>query len=296
MDWQDRYEPRRAPDPVLRLMTADDIPAAGDVLHSVGWRTDVRRWERILYWEPEGCFALDEPGRGVIGTVSTTTYGTALGWIGMMVIAGDRQKRGYGRQLMRAALDYLIARGTERIMLDASDMGRPLYESLNFRPLHKHYRWEGRASTYLGPRARRLEAGDLDAVIALDTQLYGIPRPHILTKLLEDYPGMAWVDETRGGLQGFLMARQEVGHGVYLGPWMALTAESGERLLRTALEQFQGQDVTMNVSDVNGRAMQIAERHNLRRGSGTQRMIYGDAFPVQGEPLAELSITSYATG
>ncbi|WP_119065547.1 GNAT family N-acetyltransferase [Aggregatilinea lenta] len=295
MDWQDRYQPRREPDPVLRLMTPDDVPAAGEILRSVGWTPDDRRWQRILDWEPDGCFALDEPGRGVIGTVSTTTYGTALGWIGMMVIAADRQRRGYGRQLMRAALDYLIARGTERIMLDASDKGRPLYESLNFRTLYKFNRWEGRASTYLGPRARRLEPEDVEPVIALDTQLYGIPRPHILTRLLDDFPDTAWVDETREGLQGFLLAR-EVAGGAYLGPWMARSAESAERLLRMALEQYQGQTVSMNVADINGRAMQIAERHNLRRETGPIRMIYGDAFPVQGEPLAELSITSYATG
>ncbi|MFO7543327.1 MAG: transposase, partial [Thiobacillus sp.] len=42
-----------------------------------------------------------------------------------------------GNQLMRAALDYLIARGTERIMLDASEAGRSLYAKLGFRDIGK---------------------------------------------------------------------------------------------------------------------------------------------------------------
>ncbi len=295
MDWQDRYQPRHEPDPALRLMAPEDIPAAGDVLRSVSWEADDRRWERILSWAPEGCFVLDEPGRGVIGTVSTTTYGTALAWIGMMVISADRQRRGYGRQLMRAALDTLIARDTERIMLDASDMGRPLYEALGFRPLYKVYRWEGRASTYLGPRARRMEPRDIEPVMALDARLFGTSRAHILTTLLEEFPDLAWVDEVHGALQGYILGRVGA-HGVYLGPWMADSAVSAERLLRTALEKFQGQPVTMNIPDINGRAMQTAGNHNLRRATGCTRMIYGEAFPVQGEPLAELAIGSYATG
>lgn len=295
MDWQDRYQPRRAPDPVLRRMTPDDIPAAVEVLHSIGWEGDARRWERMLYWAPDGCFVLDEPGRGVIGTVSTTPYGKALAWVGMMTVAADRQRRGFGRQLMRAALDSLIARGVERIMLDASDAGRALYESLGFRPLYKVYRWEGKASTYLGGRARRMEPGDVAAVLDLDARYFGIPREHILLRLLEEEPELAWVDEERGQLQGYLLARREP-RGAFLGPWMAGSAASAERLLRKGLEGLQGEMVTVNIPDINGRAMQIAGDHNLRRGGGCTRMIYGDAFPIQGEPLAELGIASYATG
>lgn len=295
MDWQDRYQPRRVPEPVLRRMTPDDIPAAVEVLHSIGWEGDERRWEHMLYWAPDGCFVLDEPERGVIGTVSTTPYGKALAWVGMMAVAADRQRRGFGRQLMRAALDSLIARRVERIMLDATDVGRPLYESLGFRPLYKVYRWEGKASTYLGARARRMEPDDVTAMLDLDARYFGIPREHILLRLLEEDPELAWVDEERGGLQGYLLARSGL-RGASLGPWMAGSAASAERLLRKGLERLQGQMVSVNIPDINGRAMQIAGDHNLRRASGCTRMIYGDAFPIQGEPLAELGIASYATG
>jgi len=36
--------------------------------------------------------------------------------------------------------------------------------------------------------------------------------------------------------------------------------------------------------------------HNFRRIRHSTRMIYGDATPVHGEPLAQLSVAALATG
>jgi ribosomal protein S18 acetylase RimI-like enzyme len=162
-------------------MARSDIPAAVNLFHSVGWQHQAPEWERMLHWSPDGCFVLEEAEGRIVGTVSTMPYGTTLGWIGMLVVAPDRQKCGLGQQLMRAALDHLIARGTERIMLDASEAGRSLYRKLGFRELYKVERWEGRASTYLGPRARVMRPQDIDAVLELDSVLFGVSRTPMLT-------------------------------------------------------------------------------------------------------------------
>jgi GNAT superfamily N-acetyltransferase len=295
MSWQDRYRTKREPERAIRLMTSGDIPEAVALARSIGWSQQTADWERILYWAPQGCFVMDEQDRGIIGTVSTTSYGTALGWIGLLVVAADRQEHGYGRQLMRVAMDHLIACDTERIMLDSSEAGKPLYDKMGYRALYKVERWEGRASTYLGSRSRALRSADVDAVLDLDTKLFGAARTLILKRLLEEFPQYAWIDEQRGQIGGYLLGRQ-MGSGVYLGPWMSRDSTAAERLLRTALEQLQGKTVILNIPDVNGRAMMLAADHNLRRTHHCTRMIYGDATPIQGELLAELAITSLATG
>lgn len=295
MEWHDRYAPHREPDRILRQMTPGDLPGALALSQSISWDTGLSDWQRVLFWSPEGCFVLEESGRGIIGTVTTTPYTTVMAWIGMMIIAPDRQRQGLGRQLMRAALDHLIARNTQRILLDASDAGRPLYRSLGFRELYKVERWKGKASTYLGPRARRMRSDDLSAVIALDTELFGLSRGHILIRLLDEAPALAWVDYTNKQIAGYLLGRPHAG-GVYLGPWMAWSSDSAERLLRTALEQVQGQPVSINIPDYNGRALILAENHNLRRVSACTRMIYGDAEPVAGESLTQLGIAAMAIG
>jgi GNAT superfamily N-acetyltransferase len=293
--WQDRYQTGREPDRTLRIMTEADISAADVLEVSIGWSHDPAVWERLLHWSPGGCFVIEEVDRGIVGTVTTTCYGTTLAWIGKLVVASDRRSMGFGRQLMRAALDYLIERQTERIMLDATDLGRPLYESLGFRSLYNVERWGGRASTYLGPRARRMQSDDVPAVLELDAVLFGLRRKHILTCLLEESPDLAWVDYYRGKLEGYLLG-QRTPTGVYLGPWMSWSAASAERLLLIALEQLQGESITLNIPDSNGRALILATNHNFQRIRRCTRMIYGSASPVSGESLAELSVASLATG
>ncbi|HEX3052035.1 MAG TPA: GNAT family N-acetyltransferase [Aggregatilineaceae bacterium] len=296
LSWQDRYQARREPDRRVRLMSLDDVPGALELLQKIGWNhIQHTEWDRLLHWAPDGCFVVEDASKGILATVSTTLYGTALGWIGMMVVAPEHQRQGLGRQLIRAALDHLIDRGTERIMLDATEQGRPLYEQMGFRALHKIERWEGKASTYMGARADRMRSQHLEAAAALDCRLMGMVRPHILRRLFEEFPNLAWIDIERGTVEGFLLGRK-MGAGYYLGPWMSNSAKSAEKLLLTALEQLQGQQVTLNISDQNGRGLILASDHNLRRTQYTMRMIYGNAIPISGEPLAELSIASHATG
>ncbi len=295
LSWHDRYRSVRAGERVLRRMMPDDIPAAVALAERLGWQHEADHWQRLLSWSPEGCFVLEEPEVGLVGTVSTTPYGTVLGWIGMLMVLPERQRQGLGQQLMRAALDHLIARGTQRIMLDSTDVGRALYQRLGFRPVCKIERWEGRASTYLGPRARRMRAEDRPAVLALDRTLFGLDRQHILSRLLDDYPDLAWVDYEGSDLQGFLLGHRRHGQ-VNLGPWMSLSLPAAERLLRVAFEQLQGQNVVLHLPDYNGRSLILASNHNLRRTGYCTRMIYGNAEPPQGQALAELAITSFATG
>lgn len=295
LTWQGRYQPSREPDRVLRRMTPDDIPGALALTQRVGWQKDAAHWERLLYWSPDGCFVLDEEESGIIGTVTTTPYGTALAWIGMVLVAPERQRLGLGKQLMRAALDHLIARGTERIMLDSTDAGRRLYQSMGFRAVGKIERWEGRASTYLGPRARRMTPADRGAVFALDRTAFGLDRSRILGRLMDEFPDMAWVDYQGDALEGYLLAHRH-SDSVLLGPWMSRTIASAERLLLVALEQLQGRPIVMNIPDNNGRSLILASDHNLRRVRQCTRMIYGDAMPVQGEPLTELAVGMLATG
>jgi GNAT superfamily N-acetyltransferase len=293
--WQNRYFPRHEPGHTLRKMTPADIPGAVALAHSFGWGHGPADWERLLDWSPEGCFVIEEEGRGIIGTTTTTPYGTALAWIGMVLVAQDRQRRGLGQQLMRAAMDYLIACDVARIMLDASDAGRPLYDKLGFRMLYKVERWEGRASTYLGARARALRPDDTAAVLAMDTECFGVPREHIPTRLISEFPELAWVDYDHNQLTGYLLGRRMAGQ-VYLGPWVSWSAASAERLLRIALERLQGEDVVLNIPDTNGRALILASDHNLRRQRHCMRMIYGDTEPVEGDPLAQLAVATLATG
>ncbi len=294
LSWNERYQ---APPPgrTLRYMTRDDLPGAVALTGRVGWSYDLADWTRLFDLATDGCFVIEEEGRGIIGTTTTISYGSALAWIGMVIVDPERQRQGCGRQLVRAALDHLIARATERIMLDSSPAGRPLYEQMGFRRLHHIEHWEGRASTFLGPRAARLRLDDLPALLEFDAAMFGIDRSRVLAQQVEHFPEIAWVSWSREGLQGYLLGRARA-TGVVLGPWLATSPAAAEELLRAALEQLQGKQVIMNLPDDNARAIVLAHSHNLSRSRTATRMIYRDAQPIRREPLIEYAIGSLATG
>ena len=108
---------------------AGDIDAAFALSSGEGWNQTVTDWTRLTRLEPAGCFAARDDGR-VVGAVTVTTYGSALAWIGMMVVHADYRRRGIGAALMRQALEYARDCGVAAVKLDATPAGRPLYESL----------------------------------------------------------------------------------------------------------------------------------------------------------------------
>ena len=115
----------------IRLLTDGDIGAALALQQLEGWNQTVRDWSRLLQLAPTGCFAAELDGR-LSGTVTTITYGGALAWIGMMLVAPEHRRRGIGTKLLSTALDYLQTAGIAAVKLDATPVGQPLYEGLGF--------------------------------------------------------------------------------------------------------------------------------------------------------------------
>src|SRR6266852_4773742 len=106
----------------LRRMTDSDLRAADELRRLAGWNQTIEDWRRLLRLEPRGCFVAVQNGE-VVGTVTTTTYGQALAWIGMMLVHPEHQRRGIGTRLMRQALEYLQGRGVKSVKLDATPAG-----------------------------------------------------------------------------------------------------------------------------------------------------------------------------
>ncbi len=124
----------------LRLATTEDIPAALTLCRIAGWNQLTEDWKRLLDYEPDGCFAAETEGR-LVGTVTTTRYGSGLAWIGMMLVHPDYRRRGIATMLMERSLEYLQDRGVRCIKLDATPEGQHVYEQLGFSAEWSMRRW-----------------------------------------------------------------------------------------------------------------------------------------------------------
>src|SRR5215216_3234927 len=111
-------------------MTAADVASGLRLKEQAGWNQLEADWRRLLDLQPDGCFVAEVDG-AVVGTVTTCRFGP-VGWVAMMLVDEALRGRGIGRALMVRALEDLDAHGVRSVRLDATPLGRPLYESLGF--------------------------------------------------------------------------------------------------------------------------------------------------------------------
>src|ERR1700693_678874 len=114
----------------LRLMTAADIPAALRLCGQAGWNQTAADWQRFLHFESQGSFVAERDGK-LVGTTTTTVFGE-VAWLAMVLVEQSLRGHGIGGALVRRALEFLDGQSVATVRLDATPLGRPLYERLGF--------------------------------------------------------------------------------------------------------------------------------------------------------------------
>lgn len=267
----------------LRTLTLDDVPHGLRLKEQAGWNQTAADWQRVLAFEPEGCFLAEWEGQPV-GTACTVVLGE-VAWITMVLVDPAFQRRGIGKQLTVRALEHLRARGIPTIRLDATPLGRPLYEKLGFEPEYTVVRYDGTAPGGLPPgETVPLDGPLLDEAIALDRQATGTDRSRLLRRL---------ASETPNPLIGLLREGRLVGyHGLrrgtlasHLGPVIAVDAAAGVTLLDAALAQCPAGPVFLDIPLANEPARRWALAQGLSERRRVTRMWQGRRVADQAERI-----------
>ena len=112
----------------IQPLNADQLAGALALSTLMGWNQRLEDWRRLIELAPSGCFAALDAGR-VIATAIGIDY-RHCGWIAMMLVAPEYRGRGLGARLLEAAMAAIPA--DLPIRLDATPLGRPLYERHDF--------------------------------------------------------------------------------------------------------------------------------------------------------------------
>src|SRR5579863_3423197 len=123
-----------------RCLTPADLPGAVDLSTLAGWNQTADDWAMLLDLAPQSCFLIEVEGR-VAATCTLVCYGVRLAWLGMVLTRPEHRGRGFARALVQTALDFADRRGVRSVLLDATDMGRPVYRKLGFRDQQDIERW-----------------------------------------------------------------------------------------------------------------------------------------------------------
>ena len=230
----------------VRLFSAADIPAGMRLKEAAGWNQTAADWERVVALDPDGCFAIECDGQ-VRATTTAVCFGRELAWVGMVLTDAQYRGRGFARRLMEHTLAHLRGKRMQWIKLDATDMGRPLYERLGFREEGAIERWIRPAGVV--PRHSGA-VGRLDLDAALDRQAFGADRSSLLRVL-------AGIESASIAGMGFAMGRPGA-RAAFFGPCVARSADAARELLAWFLEEHRQESVYWDILPANADAVALA--------------------------------------
>ena len=182
-------------DPIIRPLALEDLDDALRLSTAVDWNQRLDDWRMLLRLAPTGAFAAFVDVSDVSDVSDISIVGTAIGidysgfaWIAMMIVAPAYRGRGVGRRLLEAAMDAVPS--NLPIRLDATPLGRPLYQRYGFEDeaaLSRHVIDPAKlaeppvARTRPAPFAvQPLTDADLAIVVEQDRETFGGTRGAVL--------------------------------------------------------------------------------------------------------------------
>jgi GNAT superfamily N-acetyltransferase len=232
----------------LRTLTAADLSGALALSSLMGWNQRLENWRLLIELAPNGSFVALDEGR-VVGTAIGIDYG-GFGWIAMMLVHPDHRGRGVGARLLEKALTAI--RPGVPVRLDATPLGRPLYERYGFvleTSLTRHVRPANRIAPAIGAASvRPIESGDVDEIARTDRTITGGDRPALIGRIVGEAPEYAWRSTGEGpqyclGRYGRLFDQ--------IGPIVANSQQTAIVLAGAALQQVGQKSAMIDAYDEN---------------------------------------------
>jgi GNAT superfamily N-acetyltransferase len=229
-------------------LTEADLADAVALSTEAGWNQTAADWRRLLALGDCRAGRLD--GR-LVATATAVEYPGEARWIGMVLVSRAWQRRGFGT----AMLEEIV--GDVPGGLDATELGRPLYERLGFVAVAPIDRWVGtlRVDEPSG-RVEPLRSHLLDA-LDLDRRACGVDRSGLLGHLAGEAGVRQWVALEGGGVVGLACLRPGREHW-HLGPITCRDSSVLRTLLAAAAQHLGEATVLVDAIRDEARAAVLA--------------------------------------
>ncbi len=220
----------------IRPLAEGDVEGALGLSAASGWNQRAADWHMLLQIAPSGSFAAVDGDR-IVGTAIGIDYGR-FGWIAMMLVDPAYRRQGVGARLLEAAMGAVPPELPLR--LDATPLGRPLYEHYGFEleaSLTRHVRPAGTPPPAApGGEVRPLTESDVTEVMRSDDRISGAHRHGAIRWAFADSPHYAWIADPPGESPRYCLGR---GGRLFdqVGPIVADRTESAIALATAAISQ-----------------------------------------------------------
>jgi len=256
----------------IRRMTLGDLPFAVSLTDVENWAYVEEDFDRLLGYEPEGCF-IAEVEKQPVGLTTATSYGP-VAWIGNVIVDEEFRGTGVGAQLVRTAVDYLASVGVKTVHLTSYMNTIRFYERLGFRQEFPVSTMSIATAGFDSPDVDVAKETDLEQIAALDAAYFGGDRSRIIRRMWRDFPRLLLMTDVPAGYVIATCTEK----CCEIGP---LIVESGnpdtaEQLLRGILGSVLADRARMFVPHANPRATELARSLGFEEDFRTMRMVHGE--------------------
>jgi len=215
-----------------------------------GWNQTEADLERIVGFDPQGCFVARLAAGDCEIPVSTATVaplGSRHTWIGMILVHPELRRQGIANAMMQHCVRYAIEQGKIINGLDATPMGNTVYGAVGYVDSYRIWRSyfspaEFRGKPHDTDRVHAVTPEDLDELIRYDTARF-LERANIVRAIYEDNREDAYLyRKDNGDIAGYLLARPGRIRW-FVGPFLADSREIAANLLACACKGLDSKGV-----------------------------------------------------
>lgn len=261
-------------------LTEADIGGVMALVAEAGWNQTAEDW-RLMAGIGDAVVLRDAGGE-LCASALALPYPAGFGWISMVLVAKASRRQRLATHLLADRVAWLTARDAVPI-LDATELGVPVYEQAGFAGGARLSRWQGVARRGAVPGEVRV-AGPSDRawIGALDAEMFGADR----SRLIDDFLSRPGSIGLALGQTGFVILR-EGRRATQLGPLVAASEAEAITLLDAALASLDG-PVFFDLFDARTDLTAHVRTLGYERQRGFLRMSLGEMPDFDGDGRAML--------
>lgn len=286
---------QRLPDGLeLDLMTDQEVRTLRNWAVAEGWNPGISDMDIARRYDPEAFIALRR-GDELLGGGSIFSYEATCGFMGLFIMRKDLRQRGLGNVLWQHRRNRLQGRLKARapIGMDGVLHMVPYYSRGGFDYFYEDVRFQGIASGEESPRCRTMNEEDFNALVTLDTSCFPGDRSRFLKQWLAAPGVKTAVLKNSEGPQAFGALRPaEVGYK--FGPVLAYSAAAAEETLSHLMSVVSGEQIQLDIPEVNTDAMAIAASFGLADVFRCAKMVLGEQPTLRTDRI--FGLTSFEFG
>jgi GNAT superfamily N-acetyltransferase len=260
-----------------------------------GWNPGLNDAEVFYQTDTEGFYGYFDREELIAGG-AVVSYAAQFGFMGLFIVKPAYRGRGLGKKLWSERRDLLLSRlqPGAPIGMDGVVAMQDFYARGGFRMAYRGIRYCRKGEVLSPLKDVHSRGGGLPTEMALyDTTCFGYPRPAFLkswTNLRGSYT--FWIPG-KNQAQGFAVMRKTL-NGYKIGPLFADSPSIAESLYIQCLSAAPGEDIYLDVPEVNSNATEMVQKFAARYVFECARMYLGNPPP---QPLHKIyGITSFELG